>query len=258
VDTSNQIAEQLLHAFSLQPPLFEEAAKTSAMTEEGEKERHFKMRMAPCGIGLDNVTRHVHKFTRRAESLEIPDDQGSAHFSLFRMLLTDAAPKAGWQEVTKGTDQDPKALACFIKVGKAWITRVSVPSDRDKQILWMRTVAKGPGVPTKVFDSNLCLTDALADWWLLRTNAILTEEELKTTFVNGMPATWKTACHSAGKNCQVKTHTLILACMRGSERESDLKAKPNAFKQQCQQRNSSSNHSKRSNCDGGRNLSSRG
>jgi hypothetical protein len=203
---SNQIAEQLLHAFSLQPPLFEEAAKTSAMTEEGEKEHHFKMHMPPCGIGLDNVTRHVHKFTQRAESLEIPEDQGLAHFSLFRMLLTDAAPKAGWQEVTEGTDQDPKTLACFIKVGKAWITCVSVPSDsRDEQILWMRTVAKGPGVPTEVFDSNLCLTDTLADWWLLRTNAILTEEELKTTFFNGMPATWKTACRSAGKNCQVKT-----------------------------------------------------
>jgi hypothetical protein len=38
----------------------------------------------------------------------------------------------------------------------------------------MRTVAKGPGVLTEVFDSNLHLANALADW-LPGTNAILTE-----------------------------------------------------------------------------------
>jgi hypothetical protein len=121
----------------------------------------------------------------------------------------------------------------------------------------MRTVAKGPGVLTEVFDSNLHLANALADW-LPGTNAILTEEELKTTFFNGMPATWKTTHRSVRKNHQVETHTSILACMRGSERELALKAQRNALKQQHQQRDGSSNHSKRSNHNEGRNHSSGG
>jgi hypothetical protein len=73
MNMSNQIAEQLSHAFSLQSPLFEEAAQMSTMIGKGEKEHHFKMHMLPCGTGLDDMTsRHIHEFTQRTErSLQI-------------------------------------------------------------------------------------------------------------------------------------------------------------------------------------------
>jgi hypothetical protein len=171
--------------------------------------------------------------------MEIPALHGIARFSLFRMSLSNAAPKAGWQEVTKGTDKDPKTAASFKAIGKAWIARVAVPRDRDDQILWMRTVTKGYSMSTEVFDSNLRLTNSLTEW-LPGNSPILTEPELKTTFFNGMPQAWKAAYRAAGKNYQEESHTAILAYMRGSERESDLKAKRNVAKQQ---RNGSSNRS---------------
>jgi hypothetical protein len=245
----SQISEQLLHTFDLQPPPFEEDRKISTMIEKDQKEHSYKMNMPPCGIGLEKMTRHIHEFSERAGNMEIPVSHGLARFFLFRMSLSNAAPKAGWQEVTKGTDKDPKTAASFKAIGKAWIARVAVPRDRDDQILWMRTVTKGYSMSTEVFDSNLRLTNSLTEW-LPGNSPILTEPELKTTFFNGMPQAWKAAYRAAGKNYQEESHTAILAYMRGSERESDLKAKRNVAKQQ---RNGSLNRS-----IGGKNNSSSG
>ena len=254
---SNQIAETLLHTFTLEPPLFEDAEKISTRIQGNDKEEtlYYKMSMPPCGVGLGPMTRHIHEFSRRADALEIPDEHGKARFSLFRNSLTNASPIASWEEVTKDlTDTDPRTPERFIATGKAWIARVSVPSDREDQILWMRTVQKGPGMTTEMFDSNLRLTNNLTDW-LPGTQLILTEDELKATFFNGMPHAWKAQHQAAGKSSQTETHVAILAYMRCQERESDLKSRRNMQKQTS---NASSNRSGRSNYNGGRNQSSGG
>jgi hypothetical protein len=251
---SNQIADTLQHTFYLDPPLFEDAEKISTTITRDDKDHIYKMYMPKCGVGLNLMTRHIHEFTRKSEALEIPDDHGKARFSLFRNSLANAAPSSGWEAVTKDlADNDQRTQQRFKDAGKAWIARVSIPNDRNDQILWMRTVQKGPNMTSELFDSNLRLTNDLTDW-LPGNKDILTEDELKTTFFNGMPHAWKAQYRAAGLNAEEATHASILAYMRGAERESNNKASRNMQKQA--HNGSSSNTSRHRN--GGRNPTNGG
>ena len=50
---------------NINPPAFKDPLKIATKVMKGEKEYSYKMDMPPCGIGLENMTRHIHEFSNR-------------------------------------------------------------------------------------------------------------------------------------------------------------------------------------------------
>jgi hypothetical protein len=121
-----------------------------------------------------------------------------------------------------------------VELGKEWIERSAVERDRQDQVLHLRTITKGPDVTVEEFESNLHLCNQLTDW-LPGPTPILSSEELKETFFNGMPHSWSTKFRESGQNQHNVTSQVTLACMRNCQKESNAKQTKNVLKQQQKQ-----------------------
>ena len=75
----------------------------------------------------------------------------------FKEGSTSTAPMAGWLDVTGEMDFSMTQEQLRI-TGKAWIARAATPTERDKQILHMRTIKKEPNITVEQFESNILLT----------------------------------------------------------------------------------------------------
>ena len=218
VNMSNTIAENLSHTFDLNPPFFEDSRKITTKVTRMNREFTYKMDMPPCGIGLDLMVRHLHEFTGRVQALDIPANHGIARFALFRNSLQESrstAPMAGWITVV-GEMDFPMTQEEFEIHGRAWIARAATSTERDEQVLFMRTVKKEPTITVEQFESNILLTNALTNW-LPGDTPILTDNEIKHTFFNGMPVTWREKYRAANMNPSTDTFTNILSYMRTCE-----------------------------------------
>jgi hypothetical protein len=86
----------------------------------------------------------------------------------------------------------------------------------------------------KKFESNLHLCNQLTDW-LPGPTPILSADELKQTFFNGMPHSWTTKFQESGQNQHHVTSQDMLACMRNCQKESNTEQIKNMLKQQQRQ-----------------------
>ena len=192
------------------------------------------MDMLPCGTGLENMTRHIHEFSNRIENLEIIPENDRARFALFRYSLTtnsSSDARTAWDKVFEARGEAPLTKERFTELGKEWIAHSAVEQDRDDQILYLRNVIKGPSTTVEEFQSNLILCNQLTDW-LPGTAPVLTKDELRLTFFNGMPHLWITKFKESGQNVQKTRLQVILAYMRNCQKESNAKALKNMLKQQ--------------------------
>jgi hypothetical protein len=89
-------------------------------------------------------------------------------------------------------------------------------------VLYLRTVCKGLGQTVEQFYSNLVLTNHLTGS-LPGTELLLTTDEMKFTFFNGMPSAWLEKFKSTGKSIHNEPTSEVLAYMHNREGESNLK-----------------------------------
>ena len=182
---------------------------------EGEP---YRLNMPMCGIGVAAQIRHAHEFTERIKDTGIPDDRSIVYFKLFRSSLTQGT-RTGWDTLVDHIDP---TIHNFHIALKAWINRIAEQTDRNDQLTYLRTVKKGVSQTCELFEANLAHCNKLTAW-LPGQSPILTENELKNIFYNGMPQAWLSTFSASAQTVDGISYSALMSYMRGREKDANKK-----------------------------------
>jgi hypothetical protein len=142
----------------------------------------------------------IEFMTKVITAVPTAPQQGLAMYTQFHRTL-DTKTRSIWDNVVADADNDPEVdnsptIANFHARFREFIAAHATEEDRNALLLQMLKLHKPPNMDVMSFHARIMEFNTYA-FWLPGDQPILTEDQVKQAFYNGMPQTWVTRFRNA-------------------------------------------------------------